>query len=1036
MGSQNSSIVNGFVDEVKTYVPQLYSGIAQLRQEPGCSEAIQELHRLVHIIHGAASLVGMMSLSQTASQMEEALEEVMAGVLSVDGPLLDAMETTVGWFEAFVGGQVRHRAREVVILTDTVVLFRRLRSLPESGDDEALTACLDALGDDEAKAAPPDAGGADSLADAGTATCAVPEEEEMALLLEAAPFDFEPSDGAPPLPEGADVADIDPFSMGLAAPESPGDEIPPCEASGAMHTAQGALGEDDAPSPVPPEILAVFNEEVEEHFELINRNLDALEGGVDRPMPMGEGEKERLRQVRRAVHTIKGASGLVGMTGLPAWAHQVEDLLDWLFDEAEAITPDVVATLLKATDIMALYLAEPSRVRKEETERLAREFHRISGAPPASAPEPDSHGPMPGVPEETAGLFDALPVAGEAPERANSVAGPGVPRSSGTFRVGMEKLDGLVNLVSEQIIALSAFDQKLDAFLGTVAELDLSRARLRETSRNLEVGYEVKATQKTGTAMAEAGVEPGDAFGDFDSLELDRYSEFNLLLRDLAESAVDVGAIHSVLQNLHSDFEGYVTRQRVLLSELQAKMMHIRMAPMGVITTRMRRAVREVADKLGRKVRFSIRGEGIELDRVIWEKLADPLLHILRNAVDHGIEDPAVRRQAGKPETGVIAVAASREGNQVVIRIRDDGAGLDRAAIRRKAEEMKGVDAAAMGDEELVSLIFTPGFSTREKVTEISGRGVGMDVVKTNIEALKGTVRVVSAGAGKGTTLLVRIPLTLAVTRALLLTAGGQTFAVPLNEISDILRVAPDQISEVPMASVRVGEEVFPLYHLSRVLGLAGGAPSRGGEGDWPLVLKVASSGGTAAIAVDALLGQREIVIKSLGSHLQYVKGVSGATVMGDGSLVPILNVGELIEDDAAGSCPAVAEAGPDTDSPLEILIVDDSVSVRQVIARLLSEQGFKTASAKDGVEALEKLPALAPDLIVLDVEMPRMNGYEFLAARRSHPEYRQIPVIMLTSRSAAKYRDKARELGADGYVVKPFDDGAFLSLIHGLTMR
>lgn len=1025
MGSQNSSIVNGFIDEVTTYIPLLRSGIEALSAEPRRVEEVQELHRLVHIIHGAASLVGLVGLSHAAAPVEEALEEAMEGALPVDAPFLDAMAEAVDHFDAFALGRITDRAHEISMVARSVAVFRRLRGLPETGDKEAVALFLEELGEDPGPGDVSVPGVGVPEPDQEPTLC-VEGDAEAELLLGDVPSGAEGLDRMP-MPEDEDVASVDPFLFD-APPVCP-DPFPEQEPDGSP----GALPESgDAPSGVAPEILAVFNDEVEEHVESINRNLEALEAQVAEPMIMGADEKEKIRQVRRAVHTIKGASSLVGMTGLPAWAHRVEDLLDWLYDEAEEITPEAVAVLLRATDIMALFLTDPSRVTDHEMSALETDFSRIRGAS-AGAPAPGAGDGPHGEPGESVGIFDALSVEDEAAMDREAAGAPG-PALSGTFRVGMEKLDDLVNLASEQIIALSAFDRKLDAFMGTVSELDLSRARLRETSRSLQVGYEVKAIAKPGAALAEAG--DGDPFGDFDSLELDRYSEFNLMLRDLAESAVDIGEIYSVMQTLHSDFEGYVTRQRVLLSELQGKLMHIRMAPMSVITTRMRRAVREVADRLAKQVRLTIRGEGIELDRVIWEKLADPLLHILRNAVDHGIEDPESRRKAGKPDTGIIAVSASREGNQVLIRIRDDGAGLNLAAIRRRAESMAGVDAASLSDEELVSLVFAPGFSTRGEVTEISGRGVGMDVVKTNIEELKGSVRISSPGPGQGTVLLVRIPLTLAVTRAVLCTAAGRTFAVPLNEISDMLRVYPENMVREPMESVRVDDEVFPLYRLSRVLGMADDTASREGVGDRPLVLKIESPERTAALAVDSLVGQQEIVIKSLGSHLQYVKGISGATVMGDGSLVPILNVRELLDGELGDARPAAPVTDPEADTPLEVLIVDDSVSVRQVVARLLESRGWKTTFARDGVEALETLSFLTPDVIVLDVEMPRMNGYEFLSARRSHPSCRTVPVVMLTSRSTAKYREKARALGADGYVVKPFDNRQFLNLIERLAMR
>ena len=1006
VGSQNSSIVKGLIEEVKAYLPLLRSGIDALRCDPESAGDIQELHRLVHIVHGAASLVGLIGLSLTAAQLEETLEEVMAGSLPVGAPLLDAMVQTVGWFEAYTSGEVISRDQEEAIVTHAMMVFRRIRALPEAGDEAVLKALLDALGE------------AEELCDVLLPMGENPFEAETEVLTptneaRCVLSEIQKSDGGLLFSMDDEVAVSDPFSF---------DSMP---------FPGGEIVDVDSPSLVAPEIIEVFYEEVEEHFESMNRILEALEQEVTRVLPMEEAAKESVRQIRRAVHTIKGASSLVGMTGLPAWAHSVEDLLDWLYEDATEIGPEVVAALIKSTDIMEAYISAPSQVEPEVMERLRQAFERISGAPCTQGLTSVS---VAGGTEETSGIFDSLRVEEE------SGAEGGLPRRTGTFRVGMEKLDELVNLASEQIIALSAFDQKMDAFLNIVGELDLTRDRLRETSRNLEVGYEVKAIQNPkGTQYGHGG----DAFSDFDSLELDRYSEFNLMIRGLAESVVDIGELHSGMQMFHSEFEGYITRQRVLLGELQGKLMQVRMAPMTMITTRMRRAVREVADKLGKRVRLTIRGEGIELDRVIWEKLADPLLHILRNAVDHGIEEPQVRRMLGKPETGVIVVTASREGNQVRVRIRDDGAGLNLLAIRRQAVSMLGEAAATMGDEALVGLVFTPGFSTREAVTEISGRGVGMDVVKTNIEELNGSVRLSSPEAGTGMVITVHIPLTLAVSRAILCTAGGQTFAVPLNDISDILRVYPENMIFEPMTSVRVGDEVFPLYHLSRALGMPMAASGLFEAGERPIVLKIKSRDRTVAFAVDSLLGQREIVIKSLGSHLQYVKGISGATVMGDGSVVPILNVNDLISPDMGGfpsplpaemprRLPAEEASG---EAPLHILVVDDSVSVRQVVTRLLVAQGWQVTTARDGLEALEQLAVITPDLIALDVEMPRMNGYEFLSARRSSVSHQGIPVIMLTSRSTGKYREKARGLGADGYVVKPFNDREFLTLIRSLTV-
>ncbi|MCP4693839.1 MAG: response regulator, partial [Desulfobacterales bacterium] len=532
--------------------------------------------------------------------------------------------------------------------------------------------------------------------------------------------------------------------------------------------------------------------------------------------------------------------------------------------------------------------------------------------------------------------------------------------------------------------------------------------------------------------------EESEESEEFDSLELDRYSEFNLLIRGLNESVVDVGAINAQLDIFYSHFDGYITRQRVLINELQEKMMRMRMSPMAILSNRMYRTVREVAARLDKKVRLIVRGEDIELDREIWEKLTGPLMHLLRNAVDHGIELQSLRQALEKPEIGTVSVSASREGNRVIIRVEDDGGGLNYRAIKKAASQSGLANPSdKLSMEALAAMIFSPGFTTRGDVSEISGRGVGLDVVQENIRKLKGTVAVSSVSSGKGTRFTITIPLTLAVVRGLLFTANEKKFAAALSEISEILRVDPSNLISDPEPGVKLGDELLPLFRLSDLLRLPPAEDGAAVDPSSPLILVIEHRGRRKALAIDALLGQREIVIKSLGSHLRHVKGISGVTIMGDGSLIPILNLDEVFID-AAGrpeSGEAIPEA-PVPEKPPEIMVVDDSVSIRHVVSRLLMDQGWRVNTAKDGQEALEKMGEKRPDLIVLDIEMPRMNGFEFLSARKNQEAYQEIPVIILTSRPGAKHRQKAKRLGSDGYIIKPYDDAHFVNLIQTLLER
>jgi chemosensory pili system protein ChpA (sensor histidine kinase/response regulator) len=459
------------------------------------------------------------------------------------------------------------------------------------------------------------------------------------------------------------------------------------------------------------------------------------------------------------------------------------------------------------------------------------------------------------------------------------------------------------------------------------------------------------------------------------------------------------------------------------------------MMPMTIITNRLYRTVRETAAKVGKQVRLVIQGENIELDRMVWEKLSDPLMHLLRNAVDHGIEPPELRHSLGKPPVGTVKVAASYQGNQVAIRIKDDGRGLDYTAIRKKARLAGSADKLdERSKEELAALIFQPGFSTRRGVNEVSGRGVGLDVVKGNITELKGTVRVAESQDGQGAQFYLRIPLTLAVVRALLFRVGGRLYAIALSEIKEILRIHPNNIVHQPQEAVRIDDTLIPLYYLSDVLNIQANEVDSLAAAEHPLTLVIDTGDWLGAVVIDTLYGQREIVIKNIGSHLRHVKGISGATVMGDGKVVPILNMEELCSSGKSINDAILSEVQPEIGKPLEIMVVDDSVSIRQVVSRLMENQGWKVLTAKDGIDALDRLGESRPDLIVLDIEMPRMNGFEFLGALKAQVGFEDIPVVMLTSRTATKHRVKAKALGAKGFVVKPYKDDDFINLILQLT--
>ena len=1007
-----------FIEEVESYIPTLINGLESLKKGAAQSEALEESHRLVHTIKGASSLVGLNGLSHIAFQMEEYLEDIIAGKHEFSDEAFNAMQKTVELFREYCLGYMNKGVASRAMLKETVLNFRRIRGLSIEEDEQSFNKLLESVPENE---------GFSAEENIETEKSPEPDSELINPLPAVSDVGIEsiPPSGSVPLMDGY-----------------------PVDAEGRIETTH--LQEKDRVE-IPPQLLESFYEEAEDHLEDLGRSLNVLDNQVKKTIPISPILREESRRIRRSVHTLKGAAAVIGFQDFATYAHSLEDLLDWLFEDAREISPEIVTVLAESSDLLERIITKPQLLYSGKAQSLRNQHKKILGQKRSKKErtvdesksdaeqeikiEPPKILHSKNFAEKNAqtDLFEERSQVDDASELS--------ARVTKTLKVDMARFDDLVNLTGELIIALSAFDQKMETFTDSVNDLESYRERLKQIARDLEVSFEVEALEQLRTipdfsVANSAKVMQSADFEDFDTLELDRYSELNLIIRKLNESAIDVGALHAQLSNLHSDFDGRITRQRVILSELQAKMMRVRMTPISMITNKLRQTVREVAGSLDKKVKLVVTGEDIELDKLIWEKIADPLMHLLRNAVDHGVEPQELRQSLGKPAVATIKLAASREGNQVVIRIADDGAGLDYPAIQTAVRKMRLSDRVdQMSDDELSHFIFYPGFSTRTEISEISGRGVGMDVVKENIQDLKGVIRVASE-KGQGTKFTIRIPLTLAAVQALLFTVRGQTYAIALNEISEIIRLNPENILGPNQDALRLNDEVLPLFHMVDLLGLGKRDAEPVPLGGYPVTLVVETVGRKGTLVIDTLVGQKEIVIKSLGSHLRSVKGVSGATIMGDGSVIPILDMEELLWSQTTMSAETHTDKELIIERALNIMIVDDSVSIRQVVSRLMEDQGWKVLTAKDGIDALDKLSESRPDLIVLDIEMPRMNGYEFLGALKAQVGFEDIPVVMLTSRTATKHRDKAKALGAKGFIVKPYNDDEFVRLILKLTGR
>ena len=464
--------------------------------------------------------------------------------------------------------------------------------------------------------------------------------------------------------------------------------------------------------------------------------------------------------------------------------------------------------------------------------------------------------------------------------------------------------------------------------------------------------------------------------------------------------------------------------------------MRTRMVPFTSLAARLRRIVRQTAQELGKKVELELSGAEGEMDRTVVDRVIAPVEHMLRNAISHGIEMPEQRRAAGKPESGTIRILLDRESSDVVLRIVDDGAGMNLAAIRSKAIERGMMDAdSELSDNDALQFILETGFSTAEKVTQVAGRGVGMDVVNSEVKQLGGSLHIDSE-SGKGTSFTVRLPFTLALNQALLVEVGEDTYAVPLASIEGVVRLHLEDLKvyyDNPDARFSYGGSDYEVRHLCSLLGT--GKPRLDSVAKQiPLLLARVGDQGVA-IQIDNLLGSREIVVKSVGPQISAVKGVAGATILGDGSVVMILDVAEMLRGGASLAMAQVEELiqQPTRDNTVTVMVVDDSITVRKVTSRLLERNDMNVITAKDGVDAVSKLQDNIPDIMLLDIEMPRMDGFELATHVRNEARLRNIPIIMITSRTGDKHRQRAMQIGVNRYLGKPFQEAGLMESIRAM---
>jgi chemosensory pili system protein ChpA (sensor histidine kinase/response regulator) len=802
------------------------------------------------------------------------------------------------------------------------------------------------------------------------------------------------------------------------------------------------------------DVLEYFGPEATEHLDTISTALLAIEGGADHAAEVGT--------LFRAFHTLKGAAYTVGCRVIGDCAHRVEDVLVAVRERRQPFTVATLEAVFASADAIRLMLATAG----ERPRGLEAAAQRASALIAALVAEAHVERVEVGAAEEAESAAEHAAKSTAVGSVGSGNAAVGLdswnslasPSARTTIRVPVGRLDSLMNLVGELVIARSRMDDHLGQ-LDRVGELLLwSRSRMAEAVRTFEGKYEYTALPAMAGARAASAVSGppptapasigGGGFAhDFEELEFDRYDDFNILARRVAEVSADVAEVQAQLLGLVRAVRDDAAQVQRLTWGLRGEITRARMVPIGTLFSRYVRRMRAIAREAGKSVDLQLAGEGVELDNTIIEQIADPLLHLVQNAVFHGIEPEAERRVAGKPASGTVHLRAYQEGGAVYVEVEDDGRGID--ADRLRASAVRGgfldeASAALLGEREGLDLIFLPGLSTAEVATSVAGRGVGMDVVRTNVLRLGGEIDV-ETEIGVGTRFTLKLPLTVLIGHALGIRVGKTELAVPVTAVRGLYNVAPDAIQAAPEGElVEVEGELLEVMRLDRVLGLVGSlAGSAGDAAAAQRIPVVALRAGrrVVAVVVDELLGKQEIVIKSLGAFLDEVGPWAGASISGDGRVVLLLDPTRLVERARAGGRPvpkraAVEALAPAHQGPPRVLVVDDSLSVRKFVALMLERAGLDVRTASDGYDAITRLGEGPVDVVVTDLEMPRVNGFELIGDLRRRPETRDVPVVVLTTRAGEKHLALARRLGVEHYVTKPVDERAFVALVSGLAAR
>jgi chemosensory pili system protein ChpA (sensor histidine kinase/response regulator) len=1051
------------------------------------AEWAMELHRpigeapiaLAHSLAGSSATVGFTDLSQLARSLEHAQARSLAighGTPEEARLFVDAAEEIRRLLHQFAAGFLKEPSPELLarLAEHELSSARRLEAavaaaeLPQTSEPGALVSST----------------AEEPVADPAAEPIAEPADDTATSAFDnslASPPDSV-FDRQEPRFEPLGVAELKPFG-----------DIP-VEAPRAAASAHALVDGDDvidAVDAIDEELFPIFEEEAQELLpQLASRLRDWARKPTDPGPPAA---------CMRTLHTLKGGARLAGAMRLGEMAHRLETRIEHVLAEPAVELADVDSlqaygdSLSQTFEALraggspaqaapsAAVVAEPPASVPPAAPALevlleaapqpaldaAWELPPSAPVPTAPAPLLDSEagsldGPAADAAADEIAFAEALAEPSAAEPVTSAAAAASLPEidwsrfpltapaerktpdraqaAQSSVRVRAPLLDRLVNQAGEVSITRSRIETGVTQIKNSLGDLTENLERLRAQLRDLEFHGEVQMTSRLEAAKA--------ASQSFDPLEFDRFTRFQELTRMMAESVNDVATVQRSLQRSLENTEDELVAQARMTRELQDDLLRTRMVEFEGLSDRLYRVVRQAAKETGKSVRLDIVGGSIEVDRGVLDRMTGAFEHLLRNCVSHGIEMPEARKAAGKDASGSIIVALSQEGNEVGVEFRDDGAGLNLPRIREKGLALGLLDANHQAtDAELANLIFAPGFSTAETITELAGRGVGMDVVRAEVNAMGGRVETATA-AGQGTSFKLILPLTTAVTQVVMLRCGDTNVAVPSTLVEVVRRATPAEVEAAyASGSYAMGDKPLQFFWLGALLQTsARAAPS---EARTRAVVVIRSAQQRIALHVDEVLGNQEVVVKNLGPQLSRLPGLAGITLLASGAVALIYNpvalatlYGDAAREatlramrapDAQGAAPIVAAEPQAPQAPM-VMVVDDSLTVRRVTQRLLLREGYRVVLAKDGLDALERLAEAIPQIVLSDIEMPRMDGFDLVRNMRADARLRDLPVIMITSRIAQKHREYAAELGVDHYLGKPYSEEDLLALIARYT--